>query len=156
MRSPKSFARGAEKIAFQRFLRRESDGVKEKIEAIGLALNFFKKGGDLAIARDVAGIKGRISAELADEFLDVFFQAFALVIENQARARRGPRFRDRPGDAAFIGDAEDDTGFPCENLICHNERTLAALGPRERSLSLGMPGRFFSFSVRLRLANSEP
>ena len=60
-------------------------------------------------------------AKFADQLLDVFLQPFALVIENQSRAGRGPCLGDRPGDAALVRDAENDAGFACENLFLHTK-----------------------------------
>src|SRR5436305_7800963 len=152
MRGPKSVARGAKEIAFQRFLRRESNRVEKKIKAIGLGLHLFKKRRDLAVARDVARIERRLRAEFGDEFLDVFLEPFTLVIENEARAGRRPNLCDSPCDASFIGDPEDDARFSRQKLIPHNDMTLAALCRSESRGRLGRRGRFFSFSVRSRPA----
>ena len=48
------------------------------------------------------------------KFFDVVFEAFALISEGEFRAGFGPCLRDGPRDGAFVGDAEDDSGFSCE------------------------------------------
>ena len=91
---------------------------------------------DLFVLRDIARVKRSARAKFTDEFLDVFLQAFALVIKNESCSSRGPCLGDRPRDAALVRDAEDDAGFACENLFRHNVRTLAAL---RRGESATMP-----------------
>ena len=148
MRGPKRFARRADEIALERFLRRERDRVEEQIEPLGLAADFFEKGSDLLRLSRRRRDKAACFAELADEFLDVFLQALALIIENQARARRGPSLGDRPGDAAFIRDAEDDAGFACENLFCHNAPTLGGIASRESPRLSAVNGAHFRTPAR--------
>ena len=81
--------------------------------------NVFEKCFDLIVARHIAGKQRSLFSELAGQFLDIFLQPFALIIENQARTRRGPSFCDRPGDAAFVRHAEDEADFSCQNFVGH-------------------------------------
>ena len=99
------------KIAFERFLRRERDRMQQKIDPISLASHFLEKRLDLGIVRNVAWKQRRLFPELADQFLDVLFQPFALIIEDQACPGIRPGFRDRPRDAALVRHAENNTGF---------------------------------------------
>ena len=69
-------------------------------------------------------MKQRSLAELAHQLLDVFLQPFALVIENQFRAGRGPRFRNRPRDAPLVRYSEYDADFSRQNLLRHNAVTI--------------------------------
>ena len=66
---------------------------------------------DLGVGTDVAGKNRRVGAERAGQFLDVFLQPLALVIEDELGARLMPGLRDGPGDAALVGDAENNAGF---------------------------------------------
>jgi hypothetical protein len=113
------------------------------------AAHFFEERSDLVIARDVTGKKWRLFSKFADQFLDVFFQTFALVIKNQASAGRGPSLRDRLRDAPFVRHAKSDTCFFCQNLLSHKEERYAALPGRRN------PKRFPIFDIhvcaRLRL-----
>ena len=71
----------------------------------------IKEPGDLVILRYVARKERDFGAKLCHEFFHVLLQAFALIVENQLGARRSPGFGDGPGNAAVVGDAEDDAGF---------------------------------------------
>ena len=81
-----------------------------------------KKALDLLVGTDVAGKDGRVGAEGPGEFLDVLLEPLALVVENQFRAGAMPCLRDRPGDAAFVGHAEDDAGFAGQGKVAAHGR----------------------------------
>src|SRR6476659_6853502 len=100
MRGAEGFARSAEEISFQRFLWCKSDGMQKQVEPIGLAADVAKESLDLLVSRYVTRINRRVCTEFADQFFDVLFQSFALIIEDETRARRGPGFGDRPRDTA--------------------------------------------------------
>jgi hypothetical protein len=91
--------------------RREGDAVEQEVDAVGVLPDLAVEGVDLLVGANVAGIERRLGAEGADEFLDVLLQALALVVEDELRARLGPGLRDRPGDAALVGHAEDHAGL---------------------------------------------
>jgi hypothetical protein len=74
-----------------------------------------KNAGDVFVLGHVAGHEQRIAAERAGEFLDVFLEAFTLIGEGEFCAGFVPGLGDGPRDGAFVGDAEDDSGFSCEH-----------------------------------------
>src|SRR5947207_5887235 len=133
MRDPECFARCAEKIAFQCFLRREGKRMKHKVDMFGFGAHLFEESLDLVIARHITWKKRRFFSKLADELFQVFFQSLALIIKNQSRAGRGPRPRNRPGNAAFIRHAEDHAGFSCQNLLSHKTPSPYARLVRRKS-----------------------
>src|SRR5205085_10929532 len=112
--------------------------VEEQIEPFSLAADLLEKRADLSVARHIAGEERSLLTKLADQFLDVFFQALALIIENQSCARGRPRLRDRPSDASFICDPKDDPSFACENLFSHNAQSLGVGGTRRNFLPVMM------------------
>src|SRR5258708_5438361 len=93
--------------------------MQQQIEPISFAANFAEKIRDISIVRNIARMKRRPFAELADELLDVLLQALALIVKNQFCARGGPGFGNRPGDAALVRHAEDDASFSGQNLWSH-------------------------------------
>ena len=113
------FAGGADKIAFQRFLWGERQRVQHQIKPTSLAAHFFKKCADFFVARNVARHQWRFLSKFSDQFLDVFLQSLALIIKNEARAGAGPRFSNRPRDAALVRHAENETDLPFQNLLSH-------------------------------------
>ena len=58
------------------------------------------------------------------QFLDVLFQPFALVIENETRARGRPSLRDCPGDTALIRDTEDNSDLSFQQWLRHTRSTI--------------------------------
>src|SRR5207248_8580266 len=126
VRRAKSFAGRADKITFERFLGRESNGMQHEIEPVGFATDLPEKFGDVLVFGHVAWPKWRSFAKFAHQLLDIFLQALALVIENQLRSGRGPRFRDGPRDTPLVRHAKDKTELACENLLRHNALTIAA------------------------------
>ena len=121
MRDAKCFTGRAHKIAFQRFLRRKCYGMQQKIDTLRFTFHFFKKRLELGVAGDVARKERSFLTELAHKFLNVFLQPFALIIENQSRARIRPSPGNRPGDAALVSHAKHDAGFARQNLFLHSE-----------------------------------
>src|SRR5215217_2631754 len=107
------------KIAFQSFSRSERERVKHQIDSVRFATHLLKKCPDLIIAGNVAGKKRGLRSELADEFLHVFFQPFALIIENQPRTSGRPRLRDRPCNAALVRNSEDKANLSRQYLFSH-------------------------------------
>ena len=95
--------------------------MQHQIDAIGLAPNVFEKCFNLIVAGDVAGEQRSFFSELSGQFLDIFFQSFALIIENQPRTRRGPSLCDRPGDAALVRYTKNESDFSCQNLVGHKK-----------------------------------
>ena len=116
VRGPKRLACRTHKIAFERFLGRERDGMQHKIDTVGFAANFFKKRRDFFVAGNIARKQRGLFAKFTHEFLDVFLQPLALIIENQFCASIRPRFRDCPGDAAFVRHAKNDADFTGQDL----------------------------------------
>ena len=119
MGGAKGFARCADKIAFQGFLGCECERVQHQIQAICLAAHVSEKCSNLVVARNITGKYWCLFSKLADQFLDVFLYPLALIIKNQARAGRGPSFRNRPRYAALVGNAENQADFSRQNLLCH-------------------------------------
>src|SRR5436190_196296 len=113
------FACCTHKISFQRFPWRKRERMKHQIHAIGLYPHAFEKCLDLIVVGNVAGKQRSFFSKLADQFLNVFLQSFALIIKNQARTRGRPCFCDRPRDAALVCHAEDNADFSCQNLLRH-------------------------------------
>src|SRR5262249_25901991 len=132
MGSAEGLARGREKSSFERFLWRERNRMEHQIQTRRVPAHLFEKSIDLLVASNIAGIKRSIGTKLAHQVLDVFFQTLALVIENQTGSSAGPGFRNRPGDAPFVRDSEDDAVFTRENFFCHNRSTLPGLPTMKR------------------------
>ena len=70
--------------------------------------------GDVVIFGHIARHDQRVGAERAGQFLDVVFQAFALIGEGEPGTGLMPGLRDGPGDRAFVGDSEHDSKFSSE------------------------------------------
>src|SRR5207248_5807414 len=92
---------------------------EQEIHPVGFAPDFFEKGFDLSIVRDVARKQRRFFAERGGQFLHVFLQTLALVIENQTRAGIGPGLGDRPRDAAFVRDTKDNSNLSFQHRLRH-------------------------------------
>ena len=112
--------------------------MQHKIDMFGFAAHFFEKSFDLLITGNVAGKERCFFSKLADELLDIFFQSLALIIKNQSRAGRGPRLRNRPGDAALVRHAKDYAGFSGQNLLGHNRKTIRRINSPQSYCSGGL------------------
>ncbi len=64
--------------------------------------------GDFFVARNVAA-KGLGAGEFGDQRLRVFFEPLVLVGDGELGAGLLELLRDSPGDAALVGQAEDDS-----------------------------------------------
>ena len=133
MRDSKRFAGCAQEIAFERFLRRERNRMEQQIDTISFAADFFEKCFDLGIVGNVTRKKRRFLAERGREFLHVFLQSLALIIENQTRAGVRPCLRDRPRDAALVRHTKYQANFSCQDLLSHRRATYAALSSGKHS-----------------------
>ena len=91
---------------------------------IGFAADFLEKCFDFRVARDVTWKEWRFLSESCRQFLDVLFQPFALVIENETRARGRPGLRDCPGDTALIRDTEDNSNLSFQHWLRHTRSTI--------------------------------
>jgi hypothetical protein len=110
----------------ERLARREGDAVEEEVDPVGPFGDLAEKALDLLVGGDVAGENRRLGAEGGGQFLDVFLQPLALVIEDQFGARLMPGLRDGPGDAALVGDAENNTGFTGQRKMTHGPTMMPA------------------------------
>ena len=63
-----------------------------------------------------------VGTKLRDEFLDVFLQAFSLIVEEEGCSGLLPSLGNVPCDAAFVGDAENDADFTCKGSVTHPTR----------------------------------
>ena len=107
------FAPGLKEVVLDGVGGRESDGVDEDVDGcVGLGdagedgVNLFD-GGDVAL-------KGLGARQLRGEGIGVLLEALGLVADGERRASCGKLLADGPGDAAFIGQAEDDGDFALE------------------------------------------
>ncbi len=92
---------------------REGDGVNERVDDREGSGDLSEGGVDLFVGADVeldgAGFAGL--AEGFDEFLGLFLQPLGLVTEDECGSSGGELFGDGIGDAAFVGNAENDGDF---------------------------------------------
>ena len=106
-------AGGEEEVIFDCVGGGEGDGVHDGVEgAVGL-FEGGEEGVDLCVDGDVALVSLRV-LEFRDESVGFFLEAFVLVADCECGAGFGELLGNAPGDAAFIGEAEDDRDFAFE------------------------------------------
>ena len=88
--------RNASRVVLRKSPSSASFGVKHEIHVICLAADLLEKLRDVFVLRDVTRPERRPFPEFAYQFLDIFFQSFALVIEDKARAGVMPASPSRP------------------------------------------------------------
>ena len=89
---------------------READGVNDGVDGRKGFPDLRKSGINLSILAHVAldQLATVLLAKLGQELLGVLAQALGLVAEHKGRAGLGEGFCDGVGDAALVGNAEDD------------------------------------------------
>ena len=106
-------AGGEEEVVFDGVGGGEGDGVHDGVEgAVGL-FECGEEGVDFGVDGDVA-LVGLGVLELGDEGVGFFLEALVLVADGEGGAGFGQLLGDAPGDAAFVGQAEDDGDFAFE------------------------------------------
>ncbi len=91
-------------------MRGEGYGVDDRVQRpVGL-LELGEEGLDLGVGGDVA-LVGAGVLELGDEGVGFPFEALVLVADGEGGAGFGELLCDAPGDAALVGEAEDDGYF---------------------------------------------
>ena len=88
----------------------------EEIEAAELAVDRRGQIRDLLVARDVARREHGVR-ERRRQLPHVLLEPRARIRQREPRARGGRRLRDRPGDGALVGDADDEA--VCAGEIRH-------------------------------------
>ena len=81
MGNSKCLAAGADKVAFQRFLRREGDRVQQQVQFAEFLTDDAEDAGDFVVFGHIARQNQCVRAEGASQLLDIFFQPLALVRE---------------------------------------------------------------------------
>ena len=108
---------------------RVRDGVDEGVEAAAERLGRARHGDrDLRVVLHVERQHGGAVVELLRQLAHLALGALALVRQHQPVARLVELARDRPGDAALVGHADDQAGGALEELR-HRVLPLAATGP---------------------------
>src|SRR5436853_6382711 len=107
--------------------------MQQEIDPIGFATDFFEKRFDLGIIRDIAREKWRFFSKCSRQFLDVFFQALALVIENQTCTGFRPSLRDRPCNAALVRDTKNNSNLSFQHGLRHKRSTITAISAEQSS-----------------------
>jgi len=113
VRDAEVLAAGEQKIVLERIGRRKRDRVDENVDFRKYGGNLREDRVDLLVARYIAAERAPRSS-LAQVFQQLFglaLQPLRLVGEHQRRPRLGQLLRHAVGDAAFIGQAEDDGHF---------------------------------------------
>src|SRR2546423_259634 len=132
MRGAERFARCAHEIAFQSFLRRKRDRMQEKIDSIRFPAHFFEEILYFGVVRHVAWKERNLFTESRGQFLHVFFQPLALIVENQPCAGIRPCLRDCPCNRALVRDTEDKTDFSFQNGLGHTRSTITAFVAKQK------------------------
>ena len=110
--------------------------MEQEIQLRSVLGNLAEKSGDFFVPRNIARVDGGVGPELGHKLLHVFFQAFALVVENQFCASVVPGLGNRPGNAAFVCHAKNNARLVGKYPVTHS---------REQSL----PSQALSRSKRL-------
>ena len=91
---------------------------------IGFAAHFFKKILYFGIVGNVAWEQRRFFSKSCRQFLHIFFQPLALVIENQPSAGGRPGLGNCPGDTALIRDTENNSHLSFQHWLRHTRSTI--------------------------------
>src|SRR6185503_18496119 len=92
---------------------READGVDENVELAVGGLELLEDVVDVGIDGDVA-LEGAGAGQVGGKFLGVPLKALILVADSEGCPGFGELLGDAPGDAALVGEAEDDGYFAFE------------------------------------------
>ena len=92
---------------------READGVDEDVEFAVGGFELLEDGVDVGVDGDVAA-EGFGAGEIGGELFGFALEALALVADGEGGAGFGELLGDAPGDAALVGEAEDDGYFAFE------------------------------------------
>ncbi len=107
------FAGGEEEVVVHGGGGGEGDGVDEGVDFAEVLFDLGEDVVDLVVFGDVAleGLGGAGLAEIFEELLGLFAEAFGLVAEDQGGSGFGEFLRDAVRDGALVGEAEDDGDF---------------------------------------------
>ena len=128
-------AGGEEEVVFDRVGGGEGYGVDEDVEG---AVGFFEggeEGVDLGVEGDVA-LVGFGVGKRGGEVVGVPLEALVLVADGEGGAGFGELLGDAPGDAALVGEAEDDGDFAFE--INHGEAGSFQVRAANSRIAAGM------------------
>ncbi len=133
---------GAREVVLQRVGGSEADAVDQDME---LAVALFELGEDavdIGVGGDVA-LEGWAPRKVGDQVLGVGAEAFILIADGEVDSGGVKLLGDGPGDAAFVGEAEDDGGaaFQIEHGLTPSKSGVKALFPIQRRLHRSQPGR---------------
>ncbi len=108
-----AFAAGEEEVVLDLVGGGEGYGVDYGVDgAVGL-FDDGEEGVDLGVAGDVALVSSG-GGEGGGELFGVALESFVLVADGECRASLGEFLGNAPGDAALVGEAEDDGDFAFE------------------------------------------
>ncbi len=99
----------------------------------------------MSVSMETSQRKVLVSGEIGGELFCFALEAFALVADGEGGAGLGELLGDAPGDAALVGEAEDDGYFAFEidhdasAPVCFPLVRIAAWGGRWCCLPLGYP-----------------
>ena len=88
--------------------------MQQQVQFAEFFANRFKDRGDLVVLADITWQNQCLRAECTCQFLDVFFQPFALVSKRQRRSGFMPGLGNGPGDRSLVGHPEHDSVFAVE------------------------------------------
>jgi hypothetical protein len=91
----------------------EADGVDEDVDLSIGGFELLEDGVDVGVDGDVAA-EGFGAGEIGGELFGFALEALVLVADGEGGAAFGELLGDTPGDAAFVGEAEDDGDFAFE------------------------------------------
>ena len=127
-----------EQIAFQRFARREGDGMNQSIQSIPVVAQILEQLCDLRVIGDIAR-QHWCAAKILSEIRDAVLEFLALIGKRQCRAFTVRRARDAVGYRAIRQQAGDEDFFVLQQgHEC--SFSLRVIIPSGRGLTRG--GRF--------------
>src|SRR5581483_6856665 len=113
VRNAKALSRGVHKVALEFLGGRKADAVHQHVELAVTCFQLGEEALDFFVAGDVAA--KRLSARKGqDEVLGFEFQALVLVRDGELRSGGVQGLRDRPRNAALVGNSEDHRGTAFE------------------------------------------
>ena len=97
----------------------EADGVDEDVELAVGGFELLEDGVDVGVDGDVAA-EGLCAGKVGGELFGFALEALVLITDGEGGAGFGELLGDAPGDAALVGEAEDDGDFAFE--VDHDAR----------------------------------